>query len=238
MAAAALWLGVAVELVVVASQVVSGRPQVREPLSVTFLVVTVVAYGATGALLAVRRPRNAIGWLLWTMSWLLTATTIELGPSIIVGSLDVAVDLLFIIGIIFIPLLFPNGRPPSDRWIPVVWYAVIAASFSVVGIRFVPIAWQSTLGALDTMLLYPAAAFARLREECEAVAFPRPLLTRDPTALRALAAEMRAAPRGVTVQASQYEAMADQLEQLAHAIESARAEVVRGDPTPADVIRR
>jgi hypothetical protein len=123
-----------------------------ESLAGSFGDVAVVAFGVLGALLASRRPANAIGWLF-------------LGGGVLLG-LGVSADPLATYGLVnhpgsvpgadfaawlskwiwmpgtvlllvFSPLLFPDGRLPSRRWRPVAW---LAASSALVTTAFVAIA--------------------------------------------------------------------------------------------------
>jgi hypothetical protein len=90
----------------------------------------VAAYLTVGALVASRRPRNAVSWLLCAVG-LATAVetfTDKYAPYADAMDLAGAKAAAFLYGInpgillaIFVPLLFPDGRLPSRRWRPVVW---------------------------------------------------------------------------------------------------------------------
>jgi len=95
-----------------------------------------LSFPATGALIASRRPANAIGWLLLgigLMAALLIASmgyavygleTNEQGaPGATLAAWFVAWLWFPLITMIptFLPLLFPTGSPPSRRWRPVAW---------------------------------------------------------------------------------------------------------------------
>ena len=102
-------------------------------------------FAATGALVAARRPRNPIGWLLLTtavsFAVLLFAEQLawhNLLADRAVG--DRVADWLWVANwiwilavapiFIFIPLLFPTGRPFSPRWRGAVWgTSVLVAAF-------------------------------------------------------------------------------------------------------------
>jgi peptidoglycan/LPS O-acetylase OafA/YrhL len=95
-----------------------------------------LAFALVGALVAARKG-NRLGWLflavgvvgavgLMTIAYAGRAPTAELPEAAWVGWTTPLV-LAILQPIIFLtPLLFPNGRPPSRRWRPVVWLAVIA----------------------------------------------------------------------------------------------------------------
>jgi hypothetical protein len=90
----------------------------------------VAAYLTVGALVASRRPRNAVSWLLCAVG-LATAVetfTDKYAPYADAMDLAGAKAAAFLYDInpgillaIFVPLLFPDGRLPSRRWRPVVW---------------------------------------------------------------------------------------------------------------------
>jgi len=104
--------------------------------------VLMLGYATVGALVAARRPGNAVGWLLlatavsfavqalaeayaWTPSypgylffaWL--AAWVWCVPVMLAA--------------IFLPLLFPDGRLLSGRWRPLVWLGMGALATSIVG---------------------------------------------------------------------------------------------------------
>ena len=113
-------------------------PQGRTPMLPLIAVVDVLllAYGTVGALIASRRPGNAIGWIFCAVGLALAVATAASGyadyalygdggalpvPELAawlsvwlnIVVLSVAPCLLF--------LLFPDGRLPSVRWRPAVW---------------------------------------------------------------------------------------------------------------------
>ena len=117
-----------------------------------FAVIT-ITFAGLGALLASRRPRNPIGWILCLSGLALAFTggargwylhTLFVEP----GSLPPAPGLMWAANWGWVPgfmplltlllLLFPDGRPPSPRWRPVGWVALLGMGMLVVGYGFAP----------------------------------------------------------------------------------------------------
>ena len=118
---------------------------VSDGVSIAAEAFLLVLFAATGALVAARRPRNPIGWLLLTTAVSFAALQFaeRLGWHNLLADRavgDRVADWLWVANwiwilavapiFIFIPLLFPTGRPLSRRWRVAVWgTAVIVASF-------------------------------------------------------------------------------------------------------------
>jgi signal transduction histidine kinase len=111
------------------------------------LYVTIfMAMGAVGALVVARHRRNAVGWILLALS-LLAALAFgsgeyaNHGTFVDPGSLPRVAWAWWLadsvwVGILALPttfllLLFPDGRPPSPRWRPFLWFvtAFLATAF-------------------------------------------------------------------------------------------------------------
>ena len=129
-------------------------------------VVTVAAltttFSTVGALIASRRPRNPIGWIFCAAALFQVLSVFGQGYAtyaLIVrpGSLPLGAEMSWLkqwiwfpglaLILVFLPLLFPDGRPPSRRWHPVAWLGgVLIALFSL----------------LEPMLLWPQRGMAML----------------------------------------------------------------------------
>ena len=112
----------------------------RDPAGFVGFICAFGAFGLVGALIIWQRPGNALGWILAAIgllaAWGASADTYtdlasNEGPLYLVS---VWISLWYwfpLIGmtLIFTPLLFPDGRPPSPRWRFVVWGAALAITF-------------------------------------------------------------------------------------------------------------
>jgi hypothetical protein len=130
-------------------------PPGRESLLPLISVVDVLllAYGTVGALIASRRPGNAVGWIFCAVGLALAVATAVSGyadyalygegealpvPELAawlsvwlnIVVLSVAPCLLF--------LLFPDGRLPSARWRPAVWLVVATGGGTFLTLAFSP----------------------------------------------------------------------------------------------------
>jgi hypothetical protein len=96
-----------------------------------------LSYAAMGALLAARRPRNPIGWLLLVMGagWQVFVFAASYANVVVrtSGSLGALASFIWLpmncwqlVGLLPATLLlFPDGRPLSRRWRLIVWIAVL-----------------------------------------------------------------------------------------------------------------
>jgi hypothetical protein len=95
-----------------------------------------VAFSVVGALIASHRPGNPIGWIFCAAAFFqgISISGYEYATYALVtepGSLPLGAEASWLaqwiwapgLGLIlvFLPLLFPDGRPPSRRWRPVAW---------------------------------------------------------------------------------------------------------------------
>ena len=111
-----------------------------------------LAFPIVGALVALKRPRNPIGWMCLTagLFWMLIA----LGDQFTAYSLTttgsppgpVMLDALTLfawappVGLLgtFMVMLFPDGRLPSRRWRPLAWFAGAAILLASVALELDP----------------------------------------------------------------------------------------------------
>ena len=117
------------------------------------LLIHAIGFTAIGAVVALRRPANAIGWLLLVAGCVsaLCAFAVEYGVYAIVGRTVALPGGLFsgwlgswiwifyiVLGLPFVLLLFPNGRLLSTRWWPVAGVAILAAFLIAAVMAFRP----------------------------------------------------------------------------------------------------
>ena len=120
-----------------------GDPNFRQdPAGFIGFICAFGAFGLVGALIIWQRPGNTLGWVLTAVgllaAWGASADTY----------VDLASDenLLYLVSVwislwywfpllgltlIFTPLLFPDGRPPSPRWRIVTWGAALSLALVV-----------------------------------------------------------------------------------------------------------
>jgi hypothetical protein len=124
----------AVMLAAVAASVVALRNRSGEQgilnmaADVTTLIMFVV-FGVTGALIVSHQPRNIVGWILMLQAALVFVWPLDTYYSTLAKP-PAQPSFLFMLGlwftswlwlwlvfpVLFIPLFFPTGRPPSPRW--------------------------------------------------------------------------------------------------------------------------
>jgi hypothetical protein len=143
--------------------------------SVAFWVVTAVFYKSlesallsgfvvVGVVVATKRTRNPVGWLLLVAGWLFSLSLLlsAYGQAAAEGNADSVLGswaewgsrltggaLLAFMVVVFLPLLFPEGRLLSPHWRPVVWLALVTLGLSLASELFDPTTWE------DSEHLYP-----------------------------------------------------------------------------------
>jgi hypothetical protein len=116
--------------------------------SVVANLVTLLTFSVVGAIIASRRPRNAIGWLFCSVGvtiglnsfagdyaeyWLVSGSGMKSLAETAAWFSSWAWILLTYVPTSFVLLLFPDGRLPSPRWRPVAWGAALGITGVVVG---------------------------------------------------------------------------------------------------------
>jgi hypothetical protein len=137
------WTGFGATLVVSALAVtldVLDRP-VQPVLRNALPLLVPIGYALMGALIVARQPGNAIGWLYAAVGLSLSLTaglaqsyaiyTLLVRPGALPGGnfalwlQSPALDSVFLVMMMLLLLLFPNGRPLTPRWRIAVWAAAI-----------------------------------------------------------------------------------------------------------------
>ena len=118
------------------------------------LSLLILAFSTFGAIVASRRPENPICWLFCSgvFAWMLGELALEYGvytlvtaPGALPGGTWMAWFGNWVRGIgwllivVFLLLLFPNGRLPSSRWRPVLWGAVSYMAFFTLAVWLSPV---------------------------------------------------------------------------------------------------
>src|SRR5918997_1470154 len=103
---------------------------------IVMIATLTVAFSVVGAMIASHRPENPIGWIFCAAALFqgLSISGYEYATYALItepGSLPLGAEVSWLaqwiwapgLGLIlvFLPLLFPDGRPPSRRWRPVAW---------------------------------------------------------------------------------------------------------------------
>jgi hypothetical protein len=151
------------------------------------------SFAALGALVVSRRSRNPIGWLLVLIGFsfvtIAVSNQVYLRDFLVDGSTSPTGLVLlwtgtwaylpaFVSAIVFVPLLFPTGRPPSARWAVLAWFAVGCGTLAFIGEAFAP--GPSSGGSA---FVNPAGSTLRIVDVCGDLGF----LGLAPAALAAIA---------------------------------------------------
>jgi len=123
---------------------------------VPYAVLTAIVFSTfavVGAVVAARRPRNAVGWLIAVAGLLWTLAVLSNGVfwHMAFGRPDApaASDLVawfgtwafvpaFVLLLSLVPLLFPTGAPPGPRWRVVGWTAAVAGGITTLSTALAP----------------------------------------------------------------------------------------------------
>ena len=106
-------------------------------------IVFIGAFATVGALLAWKRPKNPIGWLLSAIGLAFAVAVFGVFLAQFPRMLTLAswLGFLYFLGFglcVFVVLLFPTGELPSRRWRPVAWAAGAGLAGWVLACAFAP----------------------------------------------------------------------------------------------------
>jgi len=115
--------------------------------SIAALLTWMVSFSVVGALIASHRPENPIGWIFLAEGFcygLLSAGDEYAIYALLTnpGALPLGAEASWLgqwiwapglgLSLVFLPLLFPDGHPPSHRWRPVGWLGGLSIGLTVV----------------------------------------------------------------------------------------------------------
>jgi hypothetical protein len=115
--------------------------------SLAVLPTWTVSFSVVGALIASHRPKNPIGWIFLAEGFcygLLSAADEYAIYALLTnpGALPWGAEASWLgqwiwapglgLSLVFLPLLFPDGHPPSHRWRPVAWLGALSIGLTVV----------------------------------------------------------------------------------------------------------
>ena len=148
--------------------------------SIASQAIIVVSFSVVGALVASHRPENTIGWIFLAVGFfygLLSAGDQYAVYALLTnpGALPLGAEASWLgqwiwapgfgLILVFLPLLFPDGYPPSNSWRPVGWLGALSIGLTVVSSTIV--LWpergpalvtgdESPSHVLDVVLLFAA----------------------------------------------------------------------------------
>jgi hypothetical protein len=150
------WRSAVVWFVVVADVIVillSAQVDPRLPAAYVLVIGVVASFGVVGSIVATRRSRNVIGWIMWTTGTVIAWSTAGVTYATysldrLGGALPATVPIAFVSNVaiipaiatvaIFVPLLFPDGRLPSARWRAAAWLGVVATILPTIALAIAP----------------------------------------------------------------------------------------------------
>jgi hypothetical protein len=149
-------LGYGLAVVIVSPIIVILTPGLQpghEPYWLSIYALSLGSFALLGALIAVRRPGNRLGWVLSAIAFihatdyllanvstrLLYGDPVDVAAGTVVAWLFVWTSMLHYgpeLTLVF--LLFPDGRLPSPRWRPILWLTLGSTLVSALAIATLP----------------------------------------------------------------------------------------------------
>ncbi|GAA2871628.1 hypothetical protein GCM10010517_31920 [Streptosporangium fragile] len=157
-------------MAVTAGVAMTVRQPVRDVAYLTLDAVVGVTFPLLGALIATRRPRNPLGWLFCLAGAGLAAQALAGGYAVYgethgwaaTGWAAWTANWVFFLGfgpLFLVPVLLPDGRPPSPRWRPALVTLILALAVLQVLLMFRDRTWlwgheePSRFGFIPTPIL-------------------------------------------------------------------------------------
>src|SRR5215207_7386980 len=150
--------------------------------SILTLATLTVSFSVVCALIASHRPENLIGWIFLAVGFfygLLSAGDEYAIYALLTnpGALPLGAETSWLgqwiwapgfgLILVFLPLLFPDGHPPSPRWRPVAWLGGL--SIGLTGVSSTILLWPERGPALLTGAEYPSSHVAYVLVDFTAV---------------------------------------------------------------------
>jgi hypothetical protein len=157
--------------------------------SLAVLPTWTVSFSVVGALIASHRPENPICWIFLAEGFcygLLNAGDEYATYALLTnpGALPLGAEASWLgqwiwapglgLSLVFLPLLFPDGHPPSHRWRPVAWLGGLSIGLTVV--LYTIVYWPERGPALVTGDEMPSHASHVLQVLVDFIAFPMMLV--------------------------------------------------------------
>jgi signal transduction histidine kinase len=140
--------------------------QVSDMTTFLGVIVLIVSLAVAGLLISLRFPRNAVGWICGSLAFVLSIPAgaygvyaFKLHPPGVGAAYAALVDNLafpvFLVLLVFLVILFPDGRLPSPRWRLAAWAIGISCALWVAGFAFAPDSLPNSFTWLQSPLALP-----------------------------------------------------------------------------------
>lgn len=160
-----VWLGTAVcaAWLVASTWSQAARPFADAPAANARDIALSAVFGVVGLVLAAKRPRNTVGWLLLGVALSLSLNVLferyaiygllahpgSLRGAAVAAELGSSAWVILISSLLLLLLMFPHGRLPSRRWRVAVWTLLVIGGSTWVGNTLVPGPLPRPLDAYD-----------------------------------------------------------------------------------------